>query len=323
MFIDNGINDTILKLTEPPAPLYDVSQGGHFFVVRIAMVLKEPQTHENQISLLKSKGFIVADNVMCVNFLKEVNYYRFAAYYLPFRIEGDQYKSDISIERIKDIYHFDQELRNLVFATIEKIEISLRARVAYFHAHTYGADGYMNSTNYRDSHKHEDFCARINDCIRENSRTPVVKHHKDKYNGNFPIWVIIEFFTMGMLSHFYLGMTTKDRKKISKDLYKTTEDILESWLRCLTDLRNKCAHYSRLYFWIFTAIPKIPKECKFKANRGLFTQLLILKFMYPTILDWNKLFVENLEHLIIKYENSISLDHISFPENWKELLIKS
>lgn len=31
MCVDNGINDTILKPAEPPAPLNDVLQGGHFY----------------------------------------------------------------------------------------------------------------------------------------------------------------------------------------------------------------------------------------------------------------------------------------------------
>lgn len=288
----------------------------------IAMVLKEPQTYKNQVDLLRVKGFIISDENVFVDFLKEVNYYRFAAYYLPFRIAVDKYQPSISIERIKDIYHFDQEIRNLVFAAIEKIEISLRTHIAYFHAHKYGAEGYKEASNYRLDHKHEVFNSHIKERIKENSSSLVVKHHNAKYEGKFPIWVVIEFFTMGMLSHFYLGLTTSDKKAISKDLYKTTESNLESWLRCLTDLRNKCAHYSRLYYWIFTAIPKFPMDCEYPADRGLFAQLLLLKFMYPLILDWNELFVLPLEQLFNKYDGSISLGHMKFPENWKELLLK-
>ncbi|WP_243175966.1 Abi family protein [Dorea hominis] len=36
--------------------------------------------------------------------------------------------------------------------------------------------------------------------------TSVVQHHKEKYGGNFPIWVIVEFFSMGMLSYFYFPL---------------------------------------------------------------------------------------------------------------------
>ena len=34
---------------------------------------------------------------------------------------------------------------------------------------------------------------------------------QEKYDGKFPIWVIIEFFSMGMLSYFYVFMRIYNR----------------------------------------------------------------------------------------------------------------
>ena len=134
---------------------------------------------------------------------------------------------------------------------------------------------------YRHQHNAAKFEEKLNLCIEENSSTLVVKHHKANYNGQFPIWVIIEFFSIGMLSYFYKDMLAEDKKIIASDM-GTAPKLLESWLRCLTDLRNKCAHYSRLYYWIFPAMPAIPKDSKIQADRKLFTQLLVLKYLYPT-----------------------------------------
>lgn len=75
-----------------------------------------------------------------------------------------------------------------------------------------------------------------------------------------------------MLSYFYKDMLTEDKKAIAEEL-GTKPRLLESWLRCLTDLRNKCAHYSRLYYWLFPAMPVIPKEISITSDRKLFTQL--------------------------------------------------
>lgn len=41
--------------------------------------------------------------------------------------------------------------------------------------------------------------------------TPVVRHHMNKYDGHFPIWVIIEYFSLGTLSYFYRGMKNNDK----------------------------------------------------------------------------------------------------------------
>ena len=100
-------------------------------------------------------------------------------------------------------------------------------------------------------------------------------YYQAKYDGKFPLWVIVEFFSIGMLSHFYTDLQTEDKKAIARILYGTSYKNLESWLRCLTDLRNKCAHYSRIYYWIFPALPKIPRNDTYIPTRRLFAQLYV------------------------------------------------
>ncbi len=255
----------------------------------------------------------------CIRFLQQVNYYRISAYFLPFRKKNGEYFTNISFSRIKRIYEFDSQLRGLIFSVIEDIEINIRARLAYYVAHKYGPLGYLSRDNFSDKHNAIKFKEKLNLCINENSSTLVVKHHKINYNGQFPIWVIIEFFSIGMLSYFYKDMLAEDKKVIAAEM-GTAPKLLESWLRCLTDLRNKCAHYSRLYYWIFPAMPAIPKGSKIQADRKLFTQLLVLKYLYPTPKKWDSRFVIPLKALIEEYSHDISLSHIGFPADWEFLL---
>ena len=51
--------------------------------------LKKPAVYEEQLTSLKNKGFIIADDIRCINFLKMVNYYRLEAYYLHSRKKTD------------------------------------------------------------------------------------------------------------------------------------------------------------------------------------------------------------------------------------------
>ena len=159
-------------------------------------------------------------------------------------------------------------------------------------------------------------------CIEENKRTLVVKHHNEKYNGKFPIWVIVEFFSMGMLSYFYADMLSVDQKHIAKALYETSVSCLKSWLRCITELRNRCAHYSRLYYWSFPALPRMPKEMEVSGNRKLFSQILVLKLLYPDKDEWNNSFLVELNSIVEEYEHDISLKHIGFPQDWYVQLVK-
>lgn len=153
-------------------------------------------------------------------------------------------------------------------------------------------------------------------------RTQMAYYHSHKYGGKFPLWVIIEFFSIGMLSHFYRGMKTSDKKAIAKRLYGTSHFVLESWTRCITDLRNKCAHYSRLYYTIFPATPKMPKGTKYIPTRRLFAQLYMLKFMYPDSKKMGGEFRKTADKINPKYKPYINLKYLDFPYHWKVLLLK-
>ncbi|RYD03581.1 hypothetical protein N752_19430 [Desulforamulus aquiferis] len=126
---------------------------------------------------------------------------------------------------------------------------------------------------------------------------------------------------MGMLSYFYSDFPLVDKKHIARDLYNTSYKNVDSWLRCITDLRNKCAHYSRLYYWKFPAQPVIPKSFDFVPSGRLFDQILMLKFLYIDKSKWNKSIVIEIQALIEEYFEHIKLSHIGFPDNWKDLLV--
>lgn len=293
--------------------------------------LKPHLSIDEQVESLIDKGFVINNKEKCAAFLRRVNYYRLSAYYLPFRDSRTlAYFPNITFERICDIYCFDQELRTLIFSTIETIEVFLRANISYYFTGLYGADGYNDITNFTGRHNPFDFKNRIDSCISENSTSLVVKHHQQEYGGNFPLWVIIEFFSIGFLSHFYLDMKRRDRKQIAKQLYGVTDAVLSSWLRCITDLRNKCAHYSRIYYWIFPALPSFvddehsphyPDNYRPMNKRRLFAQLYMIKLMYPKAEEWKNAFVMPLSSLVEKYKQSISLTHIGFPPDWKDQLL--
>lgn len=157
--------------------------------------------------------------------------------------------------------------------------------------------------------------------INNNKNVLFVKHHKEKYNGVFPIWVITELFTFGMLSYFYADLITQDQKYLSWELYKTIPQNIISYLRCTTDLRNICAHYGRLYFRIFPAIPA-NIEVEDNAKRKLWGIIQAVKALYPDTKKWNKEIIPTLEKLFNNYRDDIELHHIAFPDNWVELIKK-
>jgi abortive infection bacteriophage resistance protein len=148
-----------------------------------------------------------------LNGLIGANYYRLSAYFLPFKKADGNYIPGTDFNTVYQIYEFDRKLRNLIFAAIEEVEIYLRAKFAYYHAHKYGALGYMDAANYNQRHRHDRFKELIETEIKNNRKVLFVQHHAANYGGQFPVWVRTELFTFGMLSYFYIPANLPELKK--------------------------------------------------------------------------------------------------------------
>jgi abortive infection bacteriophage resistance protein len=287
------------------------------------MDVKQPSTYEEQLQKLKERGCIIHNENMAIEILHYVNYYRLTAYFLPFKISQDKYAAGTSFEKVYKIYEFDRKMRSILAPIIEELELMLRTQLAYYHAHKYGPLGYLDPKNYNGYHDHDKFMQHIKKDIKNNRNQPAVKHHLKKYNGKFPIWVIIEYSTMGELSYFYDDLLRSDKKALAKSLLQSIDTNVSSWLMCLTYLRNFCAHYSRLYFFDFPAIPATPKNNPYKLWRKLFDYIYVLKLLCLGRFHWNSSFMNNLKVLIDEYQEYIDLRCIGFPENWYDLLLHS
>ncbi len=281
---------------------------------------KKAKTHDELIGLIRNKGFIVDDEEAARDFLRKVNYSRLTAYFQPFRRKDGSYTPNIPFCRVQGIYEFDGKISAVLFECIGEIERYLRAQFAYFSGHKHGAFGYLEEDTFSKKHRQERFLEQVDECIAKNEKFLTTRFHDEEEDGRFPIWVTIEFFTMGTLSYFYGDLKRNDRKILAKEMYGTIPERLTSWLQCLIKLRNRCAHYSRLYDWSFALVPNMPPKITFTADRTLFTQIVTLKFLYPYPEKWNMDTLAKIETLIAEYREDISLERIGFPKNWKEIL---
>ena len=283
--------------------------------------LKKPTTYREQLEILRARNVIVEDEPRCLDVLASINYYRFAAYFLPFKQDDDLYFPGTQFWRVYRIYEFDRKLRSILFSALEEVETSLRARFAYYHAHQYGALGYMDPQCFSERHRPDKFKDNFDREVEYNKRSLMVAHHMQRYGGKFPIWVAVELFTFGMLSHFYEDMKTSDQKRLAKELYCSIPKNIISWLRCCTDLRNICAHYGRLYYRIFTAMPA-GVTAHDRQLRRLWGAICALKSLYPDTSRWNDEVLVRIQALFDEYTEDICLAHIGFPEDWETQLYK-
>lgn len=135
---------------------------GDIFLYGEFMYPKPPLKYKEQLEKLKKRGCIINDDKKCISILKSINYYRLSAYFLPFKLDNGNYEEGLSFERVFSIYEFDRKLHGILFNALEETEIFLRSKIAYFHAHKYGALGYMDKSNFSvKAELHENFKREI------------------------------------------------------------------------------------------------------------------------------------------------------------------
>lgn len=241
-----------------------------------------------------------------------------SAYTLSLK-NNDEYHPNTTFETVVELYEFDRRFRYLIMEMVEPVEIAFRTHISYHIAHTYGSQGHLESEHFDN---HEAFRIELDKEIRR-SQEIFVKHHARKYEGKMPVWVAIEVLSFGALSKLYSNMRGKDRNQIARSNYRVPAVYLESWLKCLSYIRNICAHYGRLYNRPLTSKPRLDRNSKqLGIDQGkIFAHLYILRELIADRSKWTD-FVTRLEALLTEYKEVVELDRIGFPEDWEAILIK-
>ena len=208
---------------------------------------KPPLTFQQQINLLKQRGITFSDEIKAKNFLSHVNYYKLSGYFKFFEKGLDNYNS-VDFQEIIDLYYFDRELRSHLMKATEKVEVSIKTKIAYALSHKY-KDSFVHtsSSNFMDVTMHAGFLRRLKKEERI-SRELFIKQYKNKYTSEqyTPIWISLEILPFGNISKMYENMSKRDQKNVSKE-YNLSPTVLKSWLHNLTLLRNFCAHNSKIW----------------------------------------------------------------------------
>jgi len=294
--------------------------------------LKKALTYEEQVDhLINYHKLLVPDRDQAIYILRSVNYYRLSAYGIGLKKRDcpEDYMDGVSINTLYRLYTFDSRFRNLLIHTIEQIEIRLRTQIANYLALTYDPECYMDASYFDDKSMsrggtvHSNIISHFKDeCARQNN-VPFVRHHKINYSNHFPIWVAVELFTFGNLTSLYSIMKPDDKKAISRQ-YNTEPRYLQSWILALTEVRNICAHYGRLYNMPLKQSPHLYKENKKYRNgrnNKIFPVILCIKRMLLEDPDlWNK-FSLDLIGLVEEYRDVVRLSYMDFPKEWKAVLM--
>ena len=279
--------------------------------------------------MLQNKNLIIEDVEEAVKFLENVSYFRFSDYLKPFEVEEKKrYKEQTTFLMTKNLYDFDAELRGLLFNAIQRIEVSLRAKVSNYFSLRHGPFWFLEPSLAIDKHRYTENLSILEKELQR-TKAEFLKEHIQKYGKEDfpPSWKIIDLTTFGSLTKLYFNFTDSSiKKQIAASYGIPHQEIFKSWMKTANELRNICAHHGRIWNRTFPMMPILPSFLpnpwiseKPKINNKLYAVLCCLIYWLKAI-DPKHPIVEDFKRLLVRYP-MIDPFAMGFPKNWKEQCI--
>ncbi|MBP3427435.1 MAG: Abi family protein [Clostridia bacterium] len=288
--------------------------------------VKPARSFEEQAQrLTELHGLDVGNADRARHLFSTVNYYRLTTYgnHLRRADDPERFADGVTLDMLYDLYQFDMGMRHQILPVLEFFEVQLRAKLSYHLAMTYGSLGYMQADNFRaerlpnGSLVHGNLIGKFKSEVKRSGDLAFVRHHKQKYGGQFPIWAAVELFTFGMLGSLFDIMQEKDQYAVSRQ-YDLEPYQLSRLIAVATDVRNICAHYNRLYNQPLEQKPILPDKYRKYEKNTLFALLLGLRAVAGNQRVYHQM-IRGIRDLTEDYPCA-ELALCGFPENWEDLL---
>lgn len=286
---------------------------------------KPPLTFKEQAERLKERGLQVDDHQQFVQFLSNVNYYRFTGYLYHLRIGDGEYfdPAKAHFNLIQRAYYFDEELRILIFKQISKIEVAFKTHVMNFMSLKTKDPFFYKKENYLPLLSDFDrYLEILEKEIRDSSDIGIIQFRK-KYDitKGVPSWIVCEIMSFGSFIKMFAGLEKKIQKKLLEERnINLPRKTFNSWIQSISALRNICAHHGQLWNKkIYKNKPKLyikylPAEID---NETLFFRISILNYLLYIFFK-NSDLKNELHTLLEKYHDAVEPSEIGAPENWQE-----
>lgn len=230
---------------------------------------------EDLITDLAAAGLEIPNHARALSFLTRVGYHRSGAYRYVFRelLPADQIKASMreyradtyiagaSIEHVITLEAFDMKLARICLDGTLDFEIRLRASIAHALAKLDPAahldQSHLDSAKCNTpipkkqppQTKFQAWERTVGRAIA-NSRPEedFVAHHIAKYPSQpLPVWAVTELLSFGSLPYLFELMKAADARAVANEFGFRHPAPFGKVIRAVADLRNYCAHGSRLF----------------------------------------------------------------------------
>lgn len=299
---------------------------------------KPPLTILEQIDLLRNRKLIIEDEDRVCKYLSSVSYYRLSGYmfHLQDKENNSLFKDKTTFSDIINLYTFDKKLRCVFLEYLERIEVCFRTRLLNRYSSEFGFFWYLDDSHILDqgdigieSREVLSYKKYVLDSLTkdfENPKEQFLRSFKKNYSNSFPPEnMSFEILSFGKLIKLYTSLKNTIPKNDIANLFNLPSGkSLSNWLQFLNDVRNVCAHHSRLWNRKFTynklSFPSRKKyaivgELNSYSGMNIYGAIIAINNLLKTFNETNS-FINKVESLIEFHH--IQESNLGFPPNWKE-----
>lgn len=300
---------------------------------------KKALTIDEQIELLAKRNLVIDDLERAGRYLESVSYYRLSGYmfHLQDKNDGTIFKKHTSFSDIINLYKFDKQLRSIFLEYLERIEVCFRTRMLNTYSVSHGfywfveKENFLSKIDLRDEKEevlgYQNYVLKSIDESYEKPKEQFIKAFKNKYTAERrpPENMAFEILSFGKIIKLYTCLKNDDLKNsVANSFNLPNGKMLVNWLLFLNDVRNVCAHHSRLWNRKFTAnkliFPtrkknKIEGDIPEHANANVYGAIIAINHLLLSFNPSNT-FTEKIERLLVDHQ--IAASNLGFPENWQK-----
>lgn len=295
--------------------------------------MKEYKTFNQQLVILRKRGLIVPKDGRPKRFLEQENYYNVINGYKDLFLQKDSsgnllepetYLPNAHFNELKALFLFDRELRILFLKYILIFENSFKTVILHEFSKKYPKpNSYLEIKNYVDDRPKKVLqqisilTKTIHDKVDKDG---AIKHYIEEH-GSVPLWVLVNYLTIGNLAHLYDILVDTDKNTIAKyysDKYKKqykatsiprfSSEYLGSALKIINLVRNKCAHDERLYNSNFGNVKVANIARYYGFNKYDNKRIIVAIFYLKVLLDKKNFqkFGSELKKIFDRYQNEFN-----------------
>ncbi len=212
----------------------------------------------------------VGDPVVAERILRTYGYHRLTSYSYVFRrmLPEDQrdpqtrlfrdifFVEGTSLEAVTRLYEFDSRLREVFLRGLFDFETRLRAAIAHVLASrsplAHIEEQHLNEKacrqgTYSGSTKFEAWKETYRESLEGAVDEDFIVHHVRTPSQELPVWATVELVSFGKLPFLFDLMRQEDQNRVARRFGVRNGRQFGKWIRALVELRNLCAHGSRIF----------------------------------------------------------------------------